>query len=107
MVEIGSPHYELQRIQRYNCGTSATTFSPNSPCTCAIAVDYLWKAANSPYALASNQFDDVPQKHAQAVDWVVANGVTYGTSDKTFPLEKNCTRAKIITFIYRIMPDMS
>ena len=82
---------------------SGNRLDPLAPCTRAMAVEYLWKAANSPYAPTSNQFADVPSSYTQAVDWAVANGITYGTSNTTFSPNATCTRAQIITFLYRNM----
>ena len=85
-------------------GTTATTFSPNSGCTRAQAAAFLWRAEGSPAASGSS-FSDVADDayYAGAVDWAVANGVTLGTTATTFSPNSGCTRAQIVTFLYRTM----
>lgn len=75
---------------------------PDNSCTRAAAVTYLWKAAGSPSAKATN-FTDVSAKesYAEAVNWAVEQGVTAGTSDTTFSPLNVCTRGQIVTFLYR------
>lgn len=84
-------------------GTSATTFSPNATCTRAQAVTFLYRAAGSPAAGGGNPFGDVASGayYANAVQWAVGKGVTAGTSATTFSPNDNCTRAQIVTFLYR------
>lgn len=102
-VPSGS-YYEKPAVWAREMGmVSRNRLDPLAPCTRAMAVEYLWKAANSPYAPTSNQFADVPSSYTQAVDWAVANGITYGTSNTTFSPNATCTRAQIITFLYRNM----
>lgn len=78
---------------------SGKTFAPNTPCTREMAVEFMWKSAGSPKA-PSASFNDVS---APAVDWAVANGVTAGTTVNTFSPNNTCTRAQIVTFLYRYM----
>lgn len=77
-------------------------FSAEADCTRAMVVTYLWKLAGSPKTGASN-FSDVPAgaDYAQAVAWAVEQGVTAGTSDAAFSPQSACTRAQIVTFLYR------
>lgn len=84
-------------------GTSATTFSPNAPCTRAQVVTFLWRAAGSPKASSSNPFTDVAsgKYYYDAVLWAVEKGITVGTSATTFSPDTVCTRAQIVTFLYR------
>lgn len=84
-------------------GTSATTFSPNAPCTRAQAVTFLWRAAGSPAPKSMNSFADVPADayYAKAVAWAVENGITSGTGGGKFSPNATCTRAQIVTFLYR------
>ena len=84
-------------------GTSATTFSPNDPCTRAQIVTFLWRAAGSPTVNASNPFTDVAKGkyYYDAVLWAVENGITSGTTATTFSPDKECTRAEAVTFLYR------
>ena len=85
-------------------GTSATTFSPNVTCTRAQAVTFLWRAAGSPAPKSSEMpFTDVASDayYHDAVLWAVENGITKGTSDTTFSPNADCTRAQIVTFLWR------
>lgn len=86
-------------------GTSDTTFSPNATCSRAQIVTFLWRSQSSPVAGSSNPFTDVKPDayYADAVLWAVKEGVTKGTSDITFSPSDNCTRAQIVTFIYRVL----
>ncbi|MCI6567835.1 MAG: S-layer homology domain-containing protein [Dysosmobacter sp.] len=84
-------------------GTTATTFSPNTPCTRAQAVTFPWRAAGSPEPAGMSSFTDVPADsyYAKAVAWAVEQGITKGTSDTTFSPNATCTRAQIVTFLWR------
>lgn len=85
-------------------GTSATTFNPDGSCTRAQAVTFLWRAAGSPEPKsAAMPFIDVPagSYFEKAVLWAVENGITKGTSDTTFSPDASCTRAQIVTFLWR------
>ena len=85
-------------------GTSATTFNPNGICTRAQAVTFLWRAAGSPAAKSSAMpFADVKagSYYETAVLWAVENGITKGTSDTTFSPDATCSRAQIVTFLWR------
>ncbi len=85
-------------------GTSATTFDPDGICTRAQAVTFLWRAAGSPApANSATPFTDVAADsyYAQAVAWAVKNGITKGTSDTTFSPDAHCSRAQIVTFLWR------
>ena len=85
-------------------GTSATTFSPNGICTRAQAVTFLWRAAGSPEPKTNTMpFTDVKADsyYHDAVLWAVEQGITAGTSATTFAPDLNCSRAQIVTFLYR------
>ena len=84
-------------------GTSATTFSPNATCTRAQVVTFLHRTEGSPAAGSANPFTDVPagQYYTDAVLWAVAKNITNGTSATTFSPNATCTRAQIVTFLYR------
>ena len=85
-------------------GTSATTFNPNGICTRAQAVTFLWRAAGSPAAKSAVMpFTDVKagSYYETAVLWAVENGITKGTSDTMFSPDATCTRAQIVTFLWR------
>lgn len=84
-------------------GTTPTTFSPNSPCTRAQIVTFLWRAAGSPATDEENPFTDVAPDsyYYDAVHWAVAQGITVGTSATTFSPDATCTRGQSVTFLYR------
>ena len=85
-------------------GTSASTFSPEEGCTRAQVVTFLWRAAGQPApASSTNPFTDVKPGayYYNAVLWAVEKGITNGTSDKTFSPDETCTRAQIVTFLWR------
>ena len=87
-------------------GTSATTFSPKQGCTRAQIVTFLWRAANSPAPRSStNKFTDVyATTHAdymKAIIWATEQGITTGTGNGKFSPDDTCTRAQIVTFLYR------
>ena len=85
-------------------GTDDTHFSPDSICTRAQAVTFLWRTAGSPAPKTSTMpFTDVPvgSYYYDAVLWAVENGITKGTSDTTFSPNMTCSRAQIVTFLWR------
>lgn len=86
-------------------GTSTTTFSPDENCTRAQIVTFLWRSVGEPYASDSNNpFTDIASDYyMDAVFWAVKEGITNGTSPTTFSPNDRCTRAQIVTFIYRAM----
>lgn len=84
-------------------GTSADQFSPNATCTREQAVTFLWRAAGSPAVSGESAFEDVGADayYARAVAWAAQNGVTNGISQALFGTGSDCTRAQIVTFLYR------
>ena len=85
-------------------GTGKTTFSPNSTCTRAQAVTFLWRAMGQSEPIETdNPFTDVPSDdyYNKAVLWAVEKGITVGTSDTTFSPAAACTRGQIVTFLWR------
>ena len=86
-------------------GTSDTAFSPDTTCTRAQIVAFLWRSQNSPAAGTDNPFVDVKSDayYAGAVLWAVKNDITKGTGATTFSPDADCTRAQIVTFIWRTM----
>lgn len=82
---------------------SGTVFGSSTPCTRALTVEYLWKAAGSPATSGNASFTDVSANadYAQAVAWAVENGVTSGTGNGQFSPADTCTRGQIVTFLYR------
>lgn len=84
---------------------SGNKFEPETPCTRAYTVIYLWKNAGSPKTAVSDTFFDVPRdsEYAEAVAWAVKNGVTSGTDATTFSPDATCTRGQIVTFLKRAL----
>lgn len=97
-------YYSIPALWAYEHNmVSGTVFSPKKDCTRAMAVEYLWKAAGSPAASVSTQFTDISASSpvSQAVSWAVENGITAGTTSTTFSPNETCTRAQVVTFLYR------
>ena len=86
-------------------GVSETKFDPDGICTRAQIVTLLWRAAESPTADSANPFTDVAADayYADAVLWAVGKEITIGTSGTTFSPNRICTRAEIVTFLYRTL----
>ena len=84
-------------------GTSKDTFSPDENCTRAQIVAMLWRAEKYPEAGTENPFNDVDKEayYYDAVLWAANTGVTAGTSKTTFSPNQDCTRAQIVSFLYR------
>lgn len=90
-------------------GTSATTFDPDRTCTRAEAITFLYRATKlagsvSTGTSSAKTFTDVPSGayYAQAVSWASANGITSGTTAKTFSPKATVTRAQVVAFLYRL-----
>ncbi len=83
-------------------GTSATTFGPSDPCTRAQCVTFLYKADHGS-ATYSNRFMDVPEGkyYSLPVAWAVDRGITSGVGANVFGPSQTCTRAQIVTFIWK------
>ena len=83
-------------------GMTETTFAPNETCTRGQSVTFLYRALKGT-ASGSANFTDVKSDafYADAINWAVANNVTNGTSNTTFSPNADCTRAEIVTFLYR------
>ena len=86
-------------------GTSYLTFSPNDSCTRAQIVTFLWRAKGNPAVTGNAPFTDVPPDayYAAAVTWAEKNGITGGIGNGLFGSNNTCTRAQIVTFLYRAM----
>lgn len=98
--------------QGITSGTSKTTFSPNQGCTRGQVAAFLWRSAGKPAAAGHNPFRDVTggAYYYDAVLWAVDQGITQGTGKDTFSPNQTCTRAQIVTFLWRyanaeIVPD--
>ena len=85
-------------------GTSAITFSPDATVTRGQTAAFLWRVAKQPQVdQTANPFADVTQDayYYNAVLWAVAKEITNGTSSTTFSPDQGCTRAQIVTFLWR------
>ena len=105
-VPVGSYYYDavLWAVENgITKGTSDTTFSPNMTCTRAQIVAFLWRSEKSPAAGTANPFADVKSTayYAGAVLWAVKENITKGTTSTTFSPDADCTRAQIVTFLWR------
>ena len=105
-VPVGSYYYDavLWAVENgITKGTSDTTFSPNMTCSRAQIVAFLWRSEKSPAAGTANPFTDVKSTayYAVAVLWAVKENITEGTTNTTFSPDADCTRAQIVTFLWR------
>ena len=84
-------------------GTSSTTFSPRDPCTRAQVVTFLWRYAETPDPGRYNPFRDVANGayYRAPVLWAVSAGIANGLSSGAFGPERPCTRAQVVTFLWR------
>ena len=85
-------------------GVGNNLFAPDGACTRAQAVTFLWRAAGSPAPeRTAMPFTDVPagSYYHSAVLWAIENGITVGTSADAFSPDADCTRAQIVTFLWR------
>lgn len=83
--------------------TSATTYSPDETCTRGQMATFLCRMANGKPVDSTSAFTDVEagKYYTEAVQWAVENGITDGTSATTFSPDTTCTRAQMVTFLYR------
>ena len=88
-------------------GTSSTTFSPDATCTRAQAVTFLYRASGIPAVSGSAAFSDVATDayYADAVAWAEKKGITTGIGGGLFGSNNDCTRAQIVTFLWRAMAE--
>ena len=105
-VPVGSYYYDavLWAVENgITKGTSDTTFSPDATCTRAQIVSFLWRSEKTPAASSRNPFADVKSSayYADAVLWAVKEDITKGTTNTTFSPDADCTRAQIVTFLWR------
>ena len=105
-VPVGSYYYDavLWAVENgITKGTSDTTFSPNMTCSRAQIVAFLWRSEKSPASGTANPFADVKSTayYAGAVLWAVREDITKGTTNTTFSPDADCTRAQIVTFLWR------
>ena len=88
-------------------GTGESKFSPNSTCTRAQAVTFLYRASGSPAVSGSAEFSDVATNayYADAVAWAAKKGITTGIGGGLFGSDNDCTRGQIVTFLWRAMAE--
>lgn len=86
-------------------GKANGLFGSGDPCTRAQIVTFLWRAKGSPAVSGNAPFTDVPPDayYAAAVTWAEKNGITGGIGNGLFGSNNTCTRAQIVTFLYRAM----
>ena len=108
MTDVAADAYYAEAVrwalsEGITTGTSADQFSPDAPCTREQAVTFLYRAAGSPAVSGESAFEDVGADayYARAVAWAAQNGVTNGISQALFGTGSDCTRAQIVTFLYR------
>ncbi len=110
-VKAGEYYYKAVLWARENGitgGTSETTFGPDDNCTRAQVITFLWNAVGKPEPTTTeNPFTDVKagKYYYKAVLWAWENGITRGTSETTFSPKAVCTRAQVVTFLYREMGE--
>ena len=105
-VQPGAFYYEAVKWAVANgitTGVGGNRFAPNDSCTRGQVVTFLHRAANSPAASTISSFTDVPATafYYNAVNWAVANGITDGVGNNRFAPNDTCTRAQVVTFLYR------
>ena len=88
-------------------GTGESKFSPNSTCTRAQAVTFLYRASGSPAVSGKAEFSDVSTTafYADAVAWAAKKGLTTGIGGGLFGSDNDCTRGQIVTFLWRAMAE--
>lgn len=101
----GAGDSERAAVIAWAQGLGIDTSSLSDPCTRAMAMTCLWKAAGSPAPSSTSIFPDIPAgaDYADAVSWAVGKGVTTGKSAAAFAPNDPCTRGQIVTFLYRAM----
>ncbi len=112
-IDVAEDAYYAEAVQwaveeEITTGTSAAAFSPDASCTRAQAVTFLWRAAGAPAPKANSMpFADVTEDtyYYDAVLWAIENGITNGTSADSFSPNARCTRAQIVTFLFRCMAE--
>ena len=95
--------WAVSHVPQITNGVSDTRFAPDNVCTRAQVVTFLWRAEGCPAAAdEGNRFSDVDGSYyADAVAWAVETGVTEGMDQTHFYPGRNCTRAQVVTFLWR------
>lgn len=91
----------------YANGMIDGSFNPNSPCARSLAMQYLYQMAGSPAVTGDGTMQDVPEsaRYHDAVYWAIQQGITNGTTGTTFTPTATCTRAQIVTFLWRALTE--
>lgn len=105
-VSASSPYYKaiLWAVEKgITLGTDIRHFSPDKACTRAQIVTFLWRYEGAPVVMARCPFTDVPMlsPYYPAILWAAEKGITTGVDEKHFAPDTACTRAQIVTFLYR------
>ena len=112
-IDVTSDSYYYKAVKwafgsKITGGTSEGVFSPDDICTRAQVLTFLWRTAGQPEPTGKdNPFTDVKADsyYYNAVLWAVENGITGGTSENTFSPDAPCTRAQVVTFLYRFINE--
>ena len=111
-VDVAAGQYYTKAViwaveQGITTGVDATHFMPNNTVTRAQTVTFLWRMEGKPNPTGSASFPDVPAGayYASAVSWALENHITTGMGNGTFAPNNNCTRAQIVTFLYRAIAE--
>ena len=107
-VESGAYYYEalLWAVETgITKGVTATAFAPNAACTRGQVVTFLYRCAGAPEVRGENPFTDVSENDFcyDAVLWAYREGITRGAAETAFRPGDGCTRAQIVTFLYRFL----
>ena len=106
-VSSSSPYYKAILWANKNGiagAESGSSFRPDRQCSRADMVLYLWRCAGSPQSFKSAGFTDISgldSEHRAAINWAVSEGIVTGYSDSIFKPHETCTRAHVVTFLYR------
>ena len=107
MTDVAEDAYYAEAVrwalsEGITTGTGDGKFSPDATCTRAQSVTFLFRAIGK-LVDSKAEFSDVltDSYYANAVDWAVENGVTNGIGDGLFGPNNSCTRAQIVTFLWR------
>lgn len=108
LADVSSDAYYAEAVRwalsrGITTGTADGKFSPNAPCIRAQSMTFLFRASKAS-ADGAPAFGDVAADayYAEAVKWATDNGITNGTTSSTFSPGRGCTRAQIVTFLWRL-----
>lgn len=104
-LEQSSPYYPALCWANEKGILKGEAAAAGMDCTRLMAVDFMYRYANSPAPNSDIAFIDVPADRAASVIWAVQNGVTDGTGNGNFSPEKTCTRGELVTFLYRAFSE--